>query len=76
VSKDLSVRQVEEKVRLSKQGQPEKSEKATFSGVDRELSDLFNTRVELKINPQGKGSISLKFDDADELDRLLTMLKS
>lgn len=76
VSKDLSVRQVEEKVRLSKQGKPEKSEKAAFSGVDRELSDLFNTRVELKINPQGKGNISLKFEDAEELDRLLTMLKS
>jgi ParB family chromosome partitioning protein len=76
VSKDLSVRQVEEKVRLIKQGKPEKAEKAAFRGVDRELSDLFNTRVDLKINPQGKGSISLHFDDAEELDRLLTLLKS
>jgi ParB family chromosome partitioning protein len=76
VSKDLSVRQVEEKVRLIKQGKPEKAEKAAFRGVDRELSDLFNTRVDLKINPQGKGSISLHFDDAEELDRLLSLLKS
>jgi ParB family chromosome partitioning protein len=76
VSKDLSVRQVEEKVRLIKQGKPEKAEKAAFRGVDRELSDLFNTRVDLKINPQGKGSISLHFDDSEELDRLLTLLKS
>jgi len=78
----LSVRKVEEMVR-NIQSQPtrktEKNEKTdqplTYQAqkIQDELASKFSTRVKLKLNSQGAGSIEIPFLSEDDLGRILEM---
>ena len=76
VTKDLSVRQVEDRVRQLKSGKDTAPTPLGFKGMDRELSELLNTRVDLTIAAAGQGSIKIQFKDSNDLQRILNLIKS
>lgn len=78
----LSVRAVEKLARdLSegkrKEGAATPSEPANdiYSGFAEQLSQRFNTPVKFTRNPNGKGTITIKFASDDELHRLIKALE-
>ncbi len=76
---ELSVRQAEEMVRLlqsEKVKDPVKIEKKKQLNDDfKQLSDhldrIFSTKVNFRINDQGKGKIVIPFDNPGEMERIL-----
>lgn len=76
---NLSVREVE---RMAKEdintvmGKPKPTAKinADIKHIQDKLTALYETRVELKANANGKGSIVMNFYSTDDLNRLLDML--
>lgn len=75
---ELSVRAVEQKVReISKEKtrkkKPQLPEK--YMQLSEELSHDLETRVELKRNNKGKGSIVINFASDEEMERILSLLK-
>jgi len=79
VDGDLSVRQVEELVRhLQSAGikDPAKREKRKklnedFLQLSEHLNRIFSTRVNFRINEQGKGKIVIPFENPEEMERIL-----
>jgi len=79
VDGDLSVRQVEELVRhLQSAGikDPEKREKRKklnedFIQLSEHLNRIFSTKVNFRINEQGKGKIVIPFENPEEMERIL-----
>lgn len=75
----LSVRKVEELAKqLNEAGQTEKSPKNPSGGYEafeRELSNYFPTPVKFARSASGKGSITLKFDNDDQLQRLVELFE-
>lgn len=80
IAKDLSVRQVEERVRLIREPQSKASEKTRLPQhlveLRNALSDQLNTNVDLKQNNKGKGSIVISFNSDRELQRIIETLQS
>ncbi len=83
VKKHLSVRATEElvkKMAVSKNNGTEEGAKyqrfvsEEYDRLKAELSQLFNTKVNLQYNEQGKGKISLAFDSDDDLMRIMSIL--
>ena len=83
VKKHLSVRATEElvkKMAVSKNNGTEEGAKyqrfvsEEYHRLKAELSQLFNTKVNLQYNEQGKGKISLAFDSDDDLMRIMSIL--
>lgn len=83
VKKHLSVRATEElvkKMAISKNNGTEEGIKyqrfvsEEYDRLKAELSQLFNTKVNLQYNEQGKGKISLAFDSDDDLMRIMSIL--
>lgn len=83
VKKHLSVRATEElvkKMAVSKNNGTEEGVKyqrfvsEEYDRLKAELSQLFNTKVNLQYNEQGKGKISLAFDSDDDLMRIMSIL--
>ena len=81
LEKDLSVRKVEELVRLAKPGDNSNLKKERSSGtsfqyqkIEDDLSSKFATRVKMKVQNNGKGSIEIPFMSDDDLTRILEML--
>lgn len=83
VKKHLSVRATEElvkKMAVSKNNGTEEGIKyqrfvsEEYDRLKAELSQLFNTKVNLQYNEQGKGKISLAFDSDDDLMRIMSIL--
>lgn len=78
IANDLSVRQVEEKVRQLKSPQPISSAPTElpedFQSIKSELAGYFNANVDLKRNAKGKGSIVIKFDSDRDLERILELM--
>lgn len=83
VKKHLSVRATEElvkKMAVSKNNSTEEGVKyqrfvsEEYDRLKAELSQLFNTKVNLQYNEQGKGKISLAFDSDDDLMRIMSIL--
>jgi len=79
ISKNLSVRQVEDLVRSAdqeKQGKPKKT--TTLSNQQKkmayQLSTYFDTEVEIKSNRNKSGRIIIPFDSAEELARLVKVI--
>jgi ParB family chromosome partitioning protein len=82
----LSVRKVEELVKLlqvntanakSGKGKPAKGSKADlsdFKGLEKQLSEKFNTRIAFKAKGNGRGEIVIPFKSKDELQRLSELL--
>jgi len=79
VDGDLSVRQVEELVRLlqtEKIKDPAKRERKKklnedFLQLSEHLNRIFSTRVNFRINEQGKGKIVIPFENPEEMERIL-----
>jgi ParB family chromosome partitioning protein len=82
LSKDLSVRKVEELVRDIKangtqnQGKQKKQEIISFQyqKIQDDLSSKFATKIKMKMQSGGKGSIEIPFLSDDDLNRILELL--
>lgn len=82
VEKDLSVREVEERVKSI--GESPKTEKKApapstpfdlqIKSVRENLESRFQTRVQVNAKPDGNGEIKLKFYSMEDLNRLLELL--
>jgi len=76
---DLSVRQVEELVRLLQSAKikdpatRERKKKLNddFLQLSEHLNRIFSTRINFRINEQGKGKIVIPFENPEEMERIL-----
>lgn len=79
VKKELSVRQVEEKVREIKN--PEKESKPRkqpegFGHLEEHLTRQLGTKVVLRVNQKGEGKIMIPFANDSELERIIKLLNN
>lgn len=80
IQQELSVRKVEEMVRemqkapVKKEGKQPEPLSFQVQKIQDELASKFSTKVKLKLNSQGKGSIEIPFLSEDDLNRILEML--
>jgi len=80
LKQSLSVRKAEEMVRELQQSRVKKEGKQPevlsyqLQKVQDDLASKFSTRVKLKVNSQGNGSIEIPFLSEDDLGRILEML--
>lgn len=80
IKQGLSVRKVEEMVREfahspeKKEGKQPETLTYQLQKVQDELASKFSTKVKLKVNAQGNGSIEIPFLSEDDLGRILEML--
>ena len=77
-----SVRQVEELVKklkngekgsLSKSGSSASKLPEEFNILREQMSVFFQTKVSLSMSPDGKGKISIPFDNEEELERIMSL---
>jgi len=76
---DLSVRQVEELVRMlqtEKIKDPAKRERKKklnedFRQLSEHLNRIFSTKINFRINEQGKGKIVIPFENPEDMERIL-----
>ncbi|MDB5142322.1 MAG: ParB/RepB/Spo0J family partition protein [Mucilaginibacter sp.] len=77
---ELSVRKVEELVRdlqrspVKKEGKQPEPLSFQVQKIQDDLASKFSTKVKLKVNSQGTGSIEIPFLSEDDLSRILEML--
>ena len=79
-----SVRKVEEMVQMLKNGEDVQSanKKITsktklpeeYNVLKKELSDLFQAKVQMSFSPNGKGKISISFANEEELEHIINMI--
>jgi ParB family chromosome partitioning protein len=80
IKNELSVRKVEEMVRdiqkapQKKEGKQPETLSYQLQKVEDDLASRFSTKVKLKVNSQGNGSIEIPFLSEDDLGRILEML--
>lgn len=78
VNKQASVRQTEEMVR--KALNPDENQNTPsfnseeYTKLQNSLSTLFNSKIKLKYNENGKGSISIPFKNDEDLSRIMSLL--
>ena len=84
LEKGYSVRQIEEMVAQINAGEAVKSGKRTlqdkkvllpeeFKVLKTQLSDFFKTKVQMTCSQQGKGKISIPFENEEELTRIIEL---
>ena len=78
VNKQASVRQTEEMVRKTlnpneNQNTPSFNSEE-YTKLQDSLSTLFNSKIKLKYNENGKGSISIPFKNDEDLSRIMSLL--
>lgn len=80
IQQGLSVRKVEEIVRDLQRSKPKKEGKQPepmsfqVQKIQDDLASKFSTKVRLKMNAQGNGSIEIPFLSEEDLNRILEML--
>ena len=82
IEEDLSVRATEELVRhlqSASSKDPVKEEKkkrlnTEYEELARQLSSLFQSEVQFRINDKGRGKIVIPFGDGDEMERIIGLL--
>ncbi|MEZ4828653.1 MAG: ParB/RepB/Spo0J family partition protein [Bacteroidia bacterium] len=82
ISKGLSVRQAEDRVRQAIQPKEKKSpvaekpsaEMIQLKKVTDDLQRKFSRKIKLQQNKEGKGEITIPFEDADDLNSILEIL--
>jgi ParB family chromosome partitioning protein len=80
IKNGLSVRKVEEMVRdiqqapVKREGKQPEALAFQMQKIQDDLASKFSTRVKLKVNSQGNGSIEIPFLSEDDLGRILEML--
>ncbi|WP_066634167.1 ParB/RepB/Spo0J family partition protein [Desulfolucanica intricata] len=47
-----------------------------FINLENKLNNLFNTRVNIKVNKKGKGKIEIEYKNKDELSRILKLMNN
>ena len=77
ISKKLSVRQTENLVRMLKSSSKSTSKKKdpNIVSLEEELTDKIGMRVFVKNKRNNSGTISLEYKGADQLDRLVAIIK-
>ena len=77
ISKKLSVRQTENLVRMLKSSSNSTSKKKdpNIVSLEEELTDKIGMRVFVKNKRNNSGTISLEYKEADQLDRLVAIIK-
>jgi ParB family chromosome partitioning protein len=81
IKDDLSVRKVEELVKVLAKGIPAKRDKPSPSqdpairSLQQKLSSHFGTKVVLSADNKNKGAIKIPFSSAQDLNRLLEILE-
>lgn len=83
LKEDLSVRAVEELVKSGKEEKTEKNKKNPqsaeenfkYAGHIEKLVDYFQAHVEIREGKKGDGRITISFSDADDLQRILSLLE-
>ena len=87
LEKGYSVRQIEEMVAQINAGEAVKSGKRTlqdkkvllpeeFKVLKTQLSDFFKTKVQMTCSQQGKGKISIPFNNEEDLERIMEIFDS
>jgi ParB family chromosome partitioning protein len=81
LSSKLSVRDTESLVRNykspEKKSAPEKKTLPSFaSTAKKELTELFDSKVDVKVSKSGKGQLIVPFRDKEEFARILKLIKS
>lgn len=82
IEEDLSVRATEDLVRRLQSAaakDPAKIEKkkklnTEFEELSKQLSTLFQSEVQFRINERGRGKIVIPFADSDEMERIIGLL--
>lgn len=82
IEEDLSVRATEDMVRHLQSAaskDPAKIEKkkklnTEFEELSKQLSSLFRSEVQFRINEKGRGKIVIPFADSDEMERIIGLL--
>jgi ParB family chromosome partitioning protein len=80
VSQELSVRKIEELAREANTGTPVKEKASStrlteeYESLKKHLSKHFDSKIDLKRNDKGKGSIIIPFKSDDDLERILGVL--
>lgn len=79
LQKNLSVRKVEELVRLSHQKESHKNSMKgniapEIKNLQTKLSSHFGTKISVKANSQNKGEIKIPFYSTEDLNRIIEML--
>ena len=77
ISKKLSVRQAESLVRMLKSSSNSSTKKKdpNILSLEQELTDKIGMRVFVKNKRNNSGTISLEYKGADQLDRLVEIIK-
>ena len=77
ISKKLSVRQAESLVRMlkSSSNSPSRKKDPNIVNLEEELTDKIGMRVFVKNKKNNSGTISLEYKGADQLDRLVEIIK-
>ena len=80
VRRGLSVRQLEEKVRALEKGAPEQEEEPQelpemYYRLLENVGRYFGENISLKRTPAGKGTITIRFDSDDQMERFLQALE-
>ena len=77
ISKKLSVRQAESLVRMlkSSSNSPSRKKDPNIVNLEQELTDKIGMRVFVKNKKNNSGTISLEYKGADQLDRLVEIIK-
>jgi ParB family chromosome partitioning protein len=77
---DFSVRKTEDIVRELKEGTPVKETKkrpktpSEYDALKSHLSQFFDTKVDLKVNENGKGKIVIPFSSNEDLEKIIAIL--
>ncbi|OFY66607.1 MAG: chromosome partitioning protein ParB [Bacteroidetes bacterium RIFCSPLOWO2_02_FULL_36_8] len=83
IKKDLSVRKVEKLVQEIQNANGDKPKKTKLPDgalsfemrrIQSQLSSHFGTKVEMQVEPNGKGNISIPFYSEDDLNRLMELI--
>lgn len=75
VNKQASVRQTEEMVRNALNPTEKKAafNSEEYDALQNRLSELFNSKIKLKYNEKGKGSVLIPFKNDEDLSRLMSL---
>jgi ParB family chromosome partitioning protein len=83
VLNNLSVRETEALVKSYHEGTPAPAEKATtttssFNVADDErlaITNFFGAKVDVKVDPKGKGKITIPFRSEEDFNRIIKLIK-
>ncbi len=81
IQQTLSVRQVEELVKVHKKSVVQNKKSVTphvrtlkLDEYKKQLSTIFNTKIKLNLNTKGKGNIVIQFSSNEDLERIINLL--